>query len=401
LPSLPPRLNTFAEKIYFTGIMSYTITGEHATAIVYAANVEDICNEQIRETCNREFLAGEKIRIMPDCHFGKNICIGFTSTMSSDWAVPNYIGVDIGCGVASHPIGVLHGIDFQQFDKQVRRSIPSGSNIHRKFDEDRCKDFYSKITKNSMHLFIEEINELSKKLKLEFHSKYYVEQSIGTLGGGNHFIALNRNKDGEVFVTIHSGSRNFGLKIAEHFQRKVGEAGYLSGELYSDYIYAMSLAQKYAEFNRIKMLCELLRFFDVQFDREKFIESVHNYIDIENRIIRKGAISAQNGELCLIPINMADGTLLCRGKGNPDWNCSAPHGAGRVFGRNQAFKELSLEEYKEKMEASCVWSSCITKSTLDESPMAYKKYEYLLEFIGSTVDVLDHWAEIYNFKAAG
>jgi len=380
--------------------MPYSITGTHATATIYASDVEDSCNAQIKDICDKEFLAKEKIRIMPDCHAGMNICIGFTATMNSDWAVPNYIGVDIGCGVVSHSLGILEDIDFKKFDKQVRRSIPSGRDIHRKFDEDRCKDFYAKITNASMHLFIEEVQELVKKLNLDFRSKYYVEQSIGTLGGGNHFIALNKNKNGEVFVTIHSGSRNFGLKIAEHFQKKVGDSGYLEGEVYKDYIYAMSLAQRYARFNRIKMLCELLRYFEIQFDSEKFIESVHNYIDIENRIIRKGAISAQKDELCLIPINMADGTLLCKGKGNPEWNYSAPHGAGRMLSRSQAQKTLSLEEYEKRMSANNVWSSCITKSTLDESPMAYKKYDYLLEFIGETVDVIEHWAEIYNFKAA-
>ncbi|MDR2579511.1 MAG: RtcB family protein [Fibromonadaceae bacterium] len=380
--------------------MPYSITGSHATAIVYASDVEEACEEQIKEICDKEFLANEKIRIMPDCHYGRNICIGFTSTMNSDWAVPNYIGVDIGCGVASHSVGFLEDIDFKKFDKQVRRSIPAGSNIHRKFDEDRCKDFYANITKSSMHIFIEEIRELCKKLSLDFRSKYYVEQSIGTLGGGNHFIALNKSKSGEVFISIHSGSRNFGLKIAEHFQRRVGKSGYLSGELYHDYIYAMTLAQRYAEFNRVKMLCELLRYFEVQFDNEKFIETVHNYIDIENRIIRKGAISAQKGELCLIPINMADGILLCKGKGNPEWNYSAPHGAGRLLSRNRAYKELALEEYKRRMEESNVWSSCITKSTLDESPMAYKKYNYLLKFINDTAEVIERLAEIYNFKAA-
>jgi len=380
--------------------MPYSITGDFATAVVYAGNIEDACDAQIKEICDKEFLANEKIRIMPDCHAGMNICIGFTATMNSDWAVPNYIGVDIGCGVVSHSVGVLEDLDFKKFDKQVRRSIPSGSDIHRKFDEDRCKDFYANITNRSMYLFIEEIQELIERLKLDFRSKHYVEQSIGTLGGGNHFIALNKSKSGEVFITIHSGSRNFGLKIAGHFQKKVGDSGYLSGELYSDYIYAMSLAQKYAEFNRIKILCELLRYFEVQFDREKFIESVHNYIDMENRIIRKGAISAQKDELCLIPINMADGTLLCKGKGNPEWNYSAPHGAGRAFSRSRAYRELSLEEYEKRMSENNVWSSCIKKATLDESPMAYKKYDYLLEFIGDTVDVIDHWAEIYNFKAA-
>ena len=379
--------------------MPYSITGSHATAIIYASNVEEACEEQIKDICDKEFLANEKIRIMPDCHYGKNICIGFTSTMNSDWAVPNYIGVDIGCGVASHSIGALGDIDFKKFDNQVRRSIPSGKDIHRKFDEDRCKDFYAKITNSSMYIFIEEIRELCKKLNLDFRSKYYVEQSIGTLGGGNHFVALNKSKSGEVFITIHSGSRNFGLKIAEYFQRKVGEKGYLTDDLHNDYIYAMSLAQKYAEFNRVKMLCELLRFFETQFDSEKLVESVHNYIDMENRIIRKGAISAQKNELCLIPINMADGILLCRGKGNPEWNYSAPHGAGRVLSRNRAYKELSLEEYERRMEASNVWSSCITRATLDESPMSYKKYDYLLEFIGDTVDVIERWAEIYNFKA--
>jgi len=375
----------------------FAVTGKCAKATVYASDVEEACVNQIKEVLDNEFLAEEKIRIMPDCHAGNNICIGFTSTMNSQWAVPNYIGVDIGCGVASYPIAQTE-VDFRKFDVQVRRSIPSGYGIHKHFDEDRCKDVYSKVAKNSFHLFVEELNELVKKLGLNFRSKNYVAQSMGTLGGGNHFIAINENSSGSKFITVHTGSRNFGLKIANHFQKKVGEKGYLSGELYDDYIYAMELAQRYAEFNRTKILWELVRHFNLNFEKNNLIESVHNYIDIDSKIIRKGAISAKKDEICLIPINMADGVLICKGKGNPEWNYSAPHGAGRVLSRTQSKKNFSMEEYKERM--SNVWSSCVNEATLDESPMAYKKMEYLMNFIGDTVEVLDHWSEVYNFKAA-
>jgi len=366
--------------------------------IIYASDVEDEAIKQIKDICEREFLKNEKIRIMPDVHAGNEIVIGFTSTISSDWAVPMWIGVDIGCGVISYPIGKIEDIDFKKFDQQVRRSIPSGMEINKRFDEDRCKDAYSKITKNSMYEFIADINELILRLKLPFRSEHYVTKSIGTLGGGNHFIALNKNKENEIFITIHSGSRNFGLKIANHYQKLVGEKGYLSGDLFNDYFYAMELAQRYAEFNRIKMMYELLRYFKIDFEKEKLISSVHNYIDIENRIIRKGAISAQKDEICLIPINMADGVLLCKGKGNPEWNYSAPHGAGRVMSRTKAKNNLTMEEFKEKM--TNVWSSCISQRTLDESPMAYKNIDYLISAIGETVEVLDHWREIYNFKSS-
>jgi len=381
--------------------MSYKITGTHATAIVYASSEAANCDEQIKDICDKEYLAHEKIRIMPDCHYGFSVCIGFTCTMHSDWAVPNYIGVDIGCGVLAHPVGFQENIDFKGFDNHIRKNIPCGQNIHRKpINYERYQEVYANMTNTPLSNFFDELNQLTNKQKIVFRAERIIEQSIGTLGGGNHFIALNKNKDGEVYVTIHSGSRNFGLQIANHFQKKVGESGYLSGDLYQDYIYAMGLAQKYAALNRLVMLNTLLGYFGASLNKGRLIESVHNYIDLENRIIRKGAISANKGELCLIPINMADGVLLCRGKGNPEWNYSAPHGAGRVFSRTHATKELSMEEYQKRMNDKNVWSSCISTGTLDESPMAYKSYQYLLEFIGDTVDIVDHWAEIYNFKSA-
>jgi len=381
--------------------MSYTIKGAYATAKVYAREDDEHCNEQIKEICDKEFLAHEKIRIMPDCHYGYSVCIGFTCTMKTQWAVPNYIGVDIGCGVLAHPIGALEHIDFKKFDNYIRRYIPSGFKIHTNpIDYDRYQDIYANISDTPMTHFFDELHQLCHKHNITFRADNIIEQSIGSLGGGNHFIALNKNKSDEVYITIHSGSRNFGLQIANHFQKKVGESGYLSGDLYKDYIYAMGLAQKYAQFNRMVMLHTLLGFFDTKLDKDKLIESVHNYIDLENNIIRKGAISANAGQLCLIPINMADGVLLCRGKGNPDWNYSAPHGAGRLFSRTHANKELNMDEYQRQMTEKNVWSSCISTATLDESPMAYKSYEYLLEFIADTVDIVDHWAEIYNFKAA-
>jgi len=310
--------------------------------------------------------------------------------------VPAWIGVDIGCGVISYPIGD-DPLDFRKFDNQIKRSIPSGMTIHSKFDDDRCERAYGVITKSSMHHFVKALNDTVERLKLPFRNEGYVNNSIGTLGGGNHFIAINQNKDGENFITIHSGSRNFGLKIANRYQKLVGETGYLEGNLFDDYFQDMGLAQQYAEFNRVKMMWELLKYLNIPFEPDKLITSVHNYIDIENRIIRKGAISAQKGELCIIPINMADGVLLCEGKGNPEWNYSAPHGAGRILSRNGAKKTLTMEEYKERMKN--VWSSCVTEATLDESPMAYKSVDYIKDSVQDTVEVLDHLKEIYNFKA--
>jgi RNA-splicing ligase RtcB len=378
--------------------MSYEIKGKAVTARIYSTGLEEQCNEQIKEICDNEFLKNEKIRIMPDAHWGKSICIGFTSTISG-WSVPNFVGVDINCGVISHKIGKINDIDFKKFDNQVKRSVPSGKNIHHRLSRERNEEAWSKIYQHSFEDFLSEIKELTQKLNFEFRSKDYVEKSIGTLGGGNHFVALNKNKDDEIYITIHSGSRNLGLKIAEYYQSLVGKEAYLSGQLHEEYLKAVTIAADYARLNRMRMLSELLRHFNIEFDKNSCIETVHNYIDTDNMIIRKGAISAQKDELCLIPINMADGTLLCRGKGNPDWNYSAPHGAGRLLSRNRAYKELSLSEYKEKMQEKNVWSSCVTTATIDESPMAYKSADYLKSQIGDSVEVLDHWSEIYNFKA--
>jgi len=378
----------------------YELEGKHAKAIVYARDVEEECDAQIKEILDNEFLASEKIRIMSDCHAGNGICIGFTSTITGDWAVPNYIGVDIGCGVSSHMFGMgeMDDGDFRKFDGQVRRSIPSGYEVNKKFDEGRCREAWDAIEIGSLHRFLEEIKDLEKRLNLSFRHEHYVEQSIGTLGGGNHFIAINKGSKGDLWITIHSGSRNFGLKIANHFQKKANDKGYLEGEDKEDYIYAMGLAQRYARLNRAKMIWELLKQYKMGLSEGSYIESVHNYIDLDNGIIRKGAISAQEGETCIIPINMADGVLLCKGKGNPEWNWSAPHGAGRVLSRNKSRKTFSMEEYRERM--GNVWSSCVNEATLDESPMAYKKMGYLMEQIGDTVEIVDHWKEIYNFKAA-
>jgi RNA-splicing ligase RtcB len=341
-----------------------------ATAIVFASDVEEAAIAQIDEILDNEFLASEKIRIMPDCHAGNNICIGFTSTMNG-WAVPNYIGVDIGCGVSAYPIGI-RDIDFRKFDKCLRENVPSGMNLHKRFNEDKIKDVYKETIGGSFHSFIEEIKEITAKYKLPFRDEFYIQKSIGTLGGGNHFIEINKNSNGELFLTVHSGSRNFGLKIANCFQNKVGEKGYIDGETYENYIYCMNIAQKYAKLNRAAMLSELLRFWNIPLNSEKIIESVHNYIDLGNNIIRKGAISAQKNEICIIPINMADGILLCKGKGNEEWNCSAPHGAGRILGRRRSQKELSMEEYEKRMKENNVWSSCINPNYALEEKVRLK-----------------------------
>jgi RNA-splicing ligase RtcB len=374
------------------------LMGNEARAILFSEDIEDACMDQIVEILNNKFLAEEHIAIMPDCHAGNNVCIGFTSTMK-DWAVPNYIGVDIGCGVAACKLKTKE-VDFAKFDRHVRKTIPFGMSVHKRFDEGELKEVFKEAINGSFYSFCKSVKDIVKFYKLNFRDEWYVEKSIGTLGGGNHFIEIDRNSSGELFLAVHSGSRNFGLKIANHFQKLVGEKGYLSGTDLHNYIDCMDNAQVYAQFNRAAMLARMLEFFGEDYSKSNVIESVHNYIDLDNKIIRKGAISAQKDEMCIIPINMADGILLCKGKGNELWNYSAPHGAGRLFGRNQAKKKFSVEEYEFRMKEKGVWSSCVSSETLDESPMAYKPIDYITRHIQDTVDVVDRWRSVYNFKAS-
>ena len=404
------------------------IKGKFNTATAYLDKLEDGAIEQIKELCDQEFFKNEKIKIMPDVHSGAGCVIGTTMTIT-DKIVPNLVGVDISCGILA--VKIDHSeVDFERLDKIIRKNIPSGFEVHnRKNDEFDLKK-------------LECFNNL--------RSVKHLECSLGTLGGGNHFIEVDRDSKGELWILIHSGSRNLGLQVAEHYQHKayktlcenarryktpekeeliqqfieLKEAGktvelkeikekikliekqlinevnkdlaYLEGDDFEDYLHDMRFLQKWASRNReimVEKICVGLRC--KMLDK---IETVHNYIDLDNMILRKGAVSAQKDEMLLIPINMRDGTLLCKGKGNPDWNYSAPHGAGRLMSRNQAKKKLNMKEFKETM--SGVYSSCIVEETLDESPMAYKPIEEILEHIEGTVEIVDTMIPIYNFKAS-
>ena len=362
------------------------IKGKINTAICYAKVVEDEAIEQIRRMCDYEFTAGSKIRIMPDVHAGKGCTIGTTMTIT-DKAVPNVVGVDIGCGMYTAELGKAE-IDLSKTD-EAAHYIPSGRNVwagrYERFDLTGLRCY--------RHL------EQAKRL----------ERSLGTLGGGNHFIEIDVSSDGNKYLVIHSGSRNLGKQVAEiqsalkamekEWQAKVPDTPadlcYLYDNYLEDYLYDVEICQRFAKRNRERMA-------EIILDRcgltaVSAFHTIHNYIDTKERILRKGAISAKSGELVLIPINMRDGSVLARGKGNPDWNYSAPHGAGRIMSRTKAKETLDIEQYKKSMEG--IYTTSVNNSTLDEAPMAYKSLSDIIDVIRESVDVIEVLKPIYNFKA--
>jgi len=392
-----------------------TVIGKYNEAKIFATTVEASCEQQILDLCNESWAQDCNIRIMPDCHSGKGCVIGTTMTIK-DKIVPNLVGVDIGCGMLTTKFRALK-LDLKQVDRTIKQEIPMGRNIHNEALVD----------------FSPELNKLwAVKKEIGFDK---VSRSLGSLGGGNHFIEIGKDEDDCYYLVIHSGSRNFGKKVAEYYQGKAvdyhklltGDARkafieqlksegrqdeikdalikyneqyntdlcYLEGALFNSYLNDMKIAQKFASLNRYTIANILCKAFQVG-PIEQF-ETVHNYIDTDNMILRKGAISAQKDEKCLIPINMRDGSLLCVGKGNVDFNYSAPHGAGRLMSRTKARHELSLDEFKDTM--SNVYSSTVGMSTLDEAPMAYKPIAEILENIKDTVDVITQIKPIYNVKA--
>lgn len=362
-----------------------TIKGKANQAIIYAKNIDSETEKQISLLCDQEFLKDSVIRIMPDVHAGKGCTIGTTMTLK-DKVVPNMVGVDIGCGME---VSVLanQNINLDELDRTIRKLIPSGFNI-RNSEHPYAKDVPFAKLKSKKHLDIER-----------------GRLSIGTLGGGNHFIEVNKDNKGTLYLVIHSGSRHLGNQVAEHYQKLAiskhasskipRDLAYLEGQDFADYIHDMKIMQFYAVVNRKAITDEIVRAMGLVV-KEQFT-TIHNYIDIKNMILRKGAISAQKGEKVIIPINMRDGSIIAIGKGNPHWNYSAPHGAGRVLSRKQARATLSMQEFRKEMEN--VYTTCINKSTLDEAPMAYKPMEEILDAIHDTVDIVDVIKPIYNFKS--
>ncbi len=406
---------------------------------IFTDNVEDSAMEQIARLLSIDVFSDKKLRIMPDVHAGAGCVIGFTGNLG-DKVIPNIVGVDIGCGMRVLNLGNVVEIDFHAFNEHIRGNVPSGKIVR----EDRFG--FRPLVGEEMEIYREAkrlVTELYCYRELKFTDR--INKSIGSLGGGNHFIELDRDDKGDVYLVIHTGSRNLGKQVAEIYQAKAvkhltdgaddfeelikhtieeykaagrrselqevikrmrkeyhaaepslpADLCYLECEGRERYLHDMRLCQRWAVLNRKLISLLLLKFFPGVEIMEEF-ESVHNYISDDN-VIRKGAISAAISERCIIPLNMRDGSLICVGKGNADWNSSAPHGAGRVMSRIQAYREVTMEDFEASMEG--IYSECITDFTRDESPMVYKPATEIVSNISDTVTIATTIRPIFNFKA--
>ncbi len=397
------------------------IKGRYNTALCYCDEIEETARQQIREMCDQQIFEGSKIRIMPDVHAGNGCTIGTTMTIS-DKAVPNLVGVDIGCGMETVKLAAKE-IDFAELDQVIRTRIPSGENVN-----------------ETPHPMTAQI-DLKELRCARVINKERAILSLGSLGGGNHFIEIDRDEDGALYLVIHSGSRNLGAQTASYYQklgwktlntvpdemrkkligqykaenrsteieqglRKQAEDysrsltvpehfAYVESQDLDAYIHDMRIVQQFAALSRKAMAETILN--SMGLTEVDHFTTIHNYIDTENRILRKGSVSAQKGERLLIPINMRDGALICVGKGNPEWNFSAPHGAGRILSRSAAKNSLTVDRFREEMKG--IFTTCIGQETLDESPMAYKGLEAILSHIGDTAEVVQRIKPVYNFKA--
>lgn len=366
---------------------SIKIAGKYNEAIVYNPDIDTSSYQQIQAMMDREEFGESQFRFMPDVHYGKGSTVGTTMSVS-DKVVPNFIGVDIGCGVnvVELDMNKKEASDpkfLKKFDRNVRQNVPLGYNRHGKFQK-------APLVEREEFLVADQLEE----------DTFY--HSIGSLGGGNHFVSLEATDSGKVYLLIHSGSRNVGHTVATIYQdladaqnphKNKGE-GYLVGELYEQYLYDLALAQRYALQNRQAMAENILRANGI--DKRDQFDTVHNYIEMDTMIARKGAISAQKGEKLVIPFNSRDGSVIAKGKGNPDWNYSAPHGAGRTMSRTQAKKRIQLRDYQEMM--ADVYSTSVSKQTLDEAPTAYNEQRKILELAKPTIEVLEYIRPIYNLK---
>lgn len=383
---------------------------------IYAETVEDAALEQIRSLAGCPAYKFNRIRIMPDTHAGKGCTIGTTMKIT-DKITPNLVGVDVCCGVLVVPLEYPI-VDFAEFDRNLRKVMPSGFAIH---DKAVC----------NVPLWTDILNGMRCR---EAFDMDYAIRSLGTLGGGNHFVEVDVDEDGKQYLVIHCGSRNLGVKVANHYQkiaekqcskpeglneiiaklkaegrekeiadtiktlnatRVPKELAYVSGEAFEDYIHDMRICQEYAHTNRLLIAERLIGGREFWYD--KYFETLHNYIDCDSMILRKGAVSAQAGERLIIPMNMRDGSLICIGRGNADWNFSAPHGAGRLMSRKKARETLTLSEYKNSM--SGIFSTSVGMDTIDEAPMAYKPMDEIKRCIKDTVTIEKVIKPIYNFKA--
>lgn len=392
------------------------IKGKYNTARVFTNNIDDETYSQILNLCNQEFVKESTIRIMPDTHAGAGCTIGTTMTIT-DKVVPNIVGVDIGCGMEAVRLKVRK-LDLGALDSIIKKKIPSGFNVRAK-----------------MHKFAQRAR-IDQLRCLKHINANRAELSIGTLGGGNHFIEVGLDGDGRYWLVVHTGSRHLGKQVADYYQnaahknlnnkakerkklietlREQGrhqeieeklkeiesynvpkQLAYVQEELFDDYLHDMQLVQEYAELNRKAIVDEIIT--SLKLKEDDSFSTIHNYIEIESKILRKGAIAAYEGQRVLIPMNMRDGSLICRGKGNPEWNYSAPHGAGRIMSRREAKNSIPMEEYKKSMEG--IYTTCVNRATVDEAPMAYKPMEEIIGHIHDTVYILDIIKPVYNYKAS-
>lgn len=399
-----------------------TIIGKYSTATVYTNLIEESAETQIKLLCDQPFVKDCRISIMPDVHAGSGCVIGFTANLG-ELVIPNLIGVDIGCGMLVASLGKAD-LDKAKLDRVIRDYVPAGMTTH------EVPAIHYPALQN-LHCY--------SALK----NVPRIECSLGTLGGGNHFIEVDIDDEGNQYLVIHTGSRNLGKQVAEYYQqmaydtligkhnaeeqrkaliaeyKATGRANelqealkafkaeqadvprelcYLTGENRKMYLHDMQICQDYAVQNRRTIANIILeKLWEHTLDDHEHFETIHNYIDLQNNIIRKGAVSAQKNEKLLIPINMRDGSLICVGKGNPEWNYSAPHGAGRLFSRGVARKMFTVEAFANEMEG--IYTTSVGQDTLDECPMAYKPMNSIVDNIDPTVDIIKIIRPVYNFKA--
>ncbi len=393
------------------------LRGKYGQAQIFTDVVDQASVSQVMSLLNQPYTAGSRIRMMPDIHAGMGCTIGTTMTIG-DKICPNLVGVDIGCGMETVRVRESR-MELQKLDKLIRQEIPSGFAIR-----DKVHRYASEVPLEELCCF--------KHIDLS-----RAEKSIGTLGGGNHFIEADKDDDGQIYIVIHSGSRHLGVEIAQYYQNAAFKAlknnnqaiqdridalraegreteiqatiqalkdqkipipkelAYVEGDLMEQYLHDMKIAQEFAAVNRRAMMDVILK--EMKLHEEERFTTVHNYIDTEQKILRKGAVSAMEGETLLIPINMRDGSLICTGKGNPEWNFSAPHGAGRLMSRGDAKASFTVSQYKKEMEG--IYTTSVSRSTLDECPMAYKRMEDIVDNIEPTVTIEKIITPIYNFKA--
>lgn len=393
------------------------VNGKYTDANIYTNTPLQTAIDQIQELTNQPFMAGTKIRIMPDYHAGKGCVIGTTIKLNNH-VVPNLVGVDVGCGVFVAEINQEH-IDFAKLDRTVREFIPSGTDIHKNASPSRNFEEFDRS------------QFIASGLQNE-----YTNLSLGTLGGGNHFIELAKDENEKHYLLIHTGSRYVGAKVANWHQKRAfellrrddvamiieelkeqgreqeiqtmieaykqqnpvipKELAYLKDEAFHDYLHDMKIAQKFAKMNRWVIAETIAR--HMGWSYSDTFDTIHNYIEIETMTLRKGAVRANKDEKLVIPLNMRDGSLICIGKGNEDWNYSAPHGAGRLYSRRVAKQALTMKDFQDTMQG--IWTTSVNEETLDEAPMAYKPMSEITSVINDTVDIVKLIKPVYNFKAS-